>query len=129
MSIRRKIALLIFLVFVSGFGMSYVLYKIFITEHLKKLDLFFIDREFDTVLKGVKNSISFVDSIGKNEAYWDDIYNFTLNPNEEFIKSNFDSSNGTLYDLEINFYLILNRNLDTVLYRCNLDLNRCSHIS
>ncbi|MBK3331602.1 EAL domain-containing protein [Persephonella atlantica] len=128
MSIRRKIALLIFLVFFSGFGVSYVLYRIFITEHLKKLDLIFIDREFDTFFKSIENNISFVDSIAKNEAYWDDLYNFTLNPNEKFVKSNFDSANETLYDLKINFYLVLNRLLNTALYRCNLDLNSCSHL-
>ncbi len=128
MSIRRRLILIFFLIFLFGFITTTLIYNSVIVNKLKDVERFFINREFTALSDFLNRHLKYIDSITEDEAYWDDIYNFALKQNEQFIKSNFDPKNETLKNIGIDFFLILNRDKKAIFFRCILDKKRCEYI-
>ena len=128
MSIRKRLILIFSIIFLIGFLTTTTIYNSVFIDNLKNIEKFFINREFTALSNFLESYLNYINSIAENEAYWDDLYNFVINPNKEFIKSNFDPENETLKSIGIDFFLIASSNQKVSLFRCILGEKLCNNL-
>lgn len=128
MSIRKRLILIFSLIFLIGFLTTTTIYNSVFIDNLKNVEKFFINREFTSLSNFLENYLGYINSTAENEAYWDDLYSFVINPNKEFIKSNFDPENKTLKNIGIDFFLIIAGDHKISLFRCILEQKLCNNV-
>lgn len=112
MSIKWKFVTILCVIFVIMLAI-FIAYTLTTTSKIcKELDEQEIFDESKRVLNTLNREIEEIDKMCKDWAYWDDTYEFVIGKNEDYIESNL--VNETFVDVELNFIIILNKNMSII---------------
>ena len=109
-SIKTKIALTIFAVFIFFVGLVLWLNHWLIIDYVKQFEVEDLTKNAKRCINSLQMEGAHLDQICADWAFFDDLHNYMETRDPEFIKSNFGENNETFKTLKVNFVYIFDTN-------------------
>ncbi len=121
-NLRTRIFLIVSLALIALIGWVHVLSNTILMRGFKKVEDTYIRRNVVRAKKVLESQVSLLDTKSSDWATWDDTYEFIVDLNEKYIRSNL-ASLAAFYDLGVNFILYYNSKGQLV-YSKGVDLEK-----
>jgi len=114
MSIKKKFAFVIFITFAIAIGLLYFSMNLIVYNKLHSVENSLVTRNTNRLKYAISNELSTQLSKQRDWANWDDLYEFTVNKNKEFIDSNLLAK--SYEDLKISCFAVIDNKNNIVHY-------------
>ncbi len=112
MSLRTKVLYIIIAILVFMLGIMYLGNQRFLLSNMEEIEEYYARQDVERVQLALTNEINFFGATLNDWASWDDTYNFIIDRNEAYIRSNLGDS--AFINNRINLMLILDSDGETV---------------